>query len=58
MEKWIENGCQLGWLIDPIEKKSYVYKPKSNVEEVIEFDKKLIGGDLLPGFELDLKRLN
>jgi Uma2 family endonuclease len=57
MEKWINNGCQLGWLIDPSEKKSYIYKPKSNAEEIIGFDKKLNGGDLLPGFELDLKRL-
>jgi Uma2 family endonuclease len=57
MTKWIKNGCQLGWLIDPIEKKSYVYKPNTSVEEVIGFDKKLSGGNLLPGFELDLKRL-
>ncbi len=27
MTKWIENGCQLGWLIDPIERKSYIFKP-------------------------------
>jgi Uma2 family endonuclease len=57
MTKWIDNGCQLGWLIDPIEKKSYIYRPNISVEEVIGFDKKLQGGNLLPGFELDLKRL-
>jgi Uma2 family endonuclease len=58
MAKWISNGCQVGWLIDPIEKKSYIYKPKENVVEVIGFDKKLNGADLLPDFELDLKRLS
>jgi len=58
MEKWIANGCELGWLIDPIEKKSYVFKPDNRVQEVDGFDKKLDGGNLLPGFTLDLKRLN
>jgi len=57
MTKWIENGCQLGWLIDPIEKKVYIYRPNLNVDEIIGFDKKLSGGDLLPRFEFDLKRL-
>ena len=58
MTKWIENGCQLGWLIDPIEKKSYIFKASEKTQEVNGFDKKLDGGDLLPGFILDLKRLN
>src|SRR6478736_2005728 len=50
MEKWIANGCELGWLIDPIERKAYIYKPNANIE-MAGFDKKLNGGDLLPGFE-------
>src|SRR5258708_3648918 len=57
MEKWIGNGCELGWLIDPIEKKSYIYRPMQEVQEVVGFDKKLSGENLLPGFELDLKKL-
>src|SRR5258708_3737499 len=57
MEKWISNGCGLGWLIDPIEKKSYIYRPIQVAQEVAGFDKKLSGENLLPGFELDLKRL-
>lgn len=56
MEKWIANGCRLAWLVDPIKKKAYVYKPNNPVLEVIDFEKKLSGEDLLPGFELDLKR--
>src|SRR5437868_15508769 len=32
MREYIENGVQLGWLIDPFEKKVYVYRPKSAVE--------------------------
>ena len=27
MERWIENGAALGWLIDPYKKKVYVYEP-------------------------------
>lgn len=57
MEKWVRNGCQLAWLLDPIEKKSYIYKPSLPPMEVAGFDKKLSGEKLLPGFELDLKRL-
>jgi Uma2 family endonuclease len=57
MQKWIANGCTFAWLIDPVEKKSYIYKPNDPVREVIGFDKKLSGENLLPGFELDLKRL-
>ncbi len=58
MEKWVANGCELAWLIDPLEKQAYVYRPKSEVQEIIGFDNKLRGEDLLPGFELDLKRLS
>ncbi len=57
MIKWIANGCQLAWLIDPTEKKSYIYKANQSVTEIIGFDKKLSGENLLPGFELDLKKL-
>lgn len=57
MEKWIENGCELAWLIDPIQQKTYIYKSNSTTQEIIGFDKKLSGETLLPGFELDLIRL-
>jgi Uma2 family endonuclease len=29
MERWIENGAQLAWLIDPYRKKAFVYRPGS-----------------------------
>lgn len=56
MEVWITNGCQLAWLIDPIENKAYIYKPNFPLKELSDFGTKLSGEDLLPGFELDLKR--
>ena len=57
MEKWVENGCKLAWLIDPIQQKSYVYKSHTAVEEITGFDKTLQAEPLLPGFELNLNRL-
>lgn len=56
MEKWTANGCSLAWLIDPQEKKAYIYKPNTQATEV-GFDTKLTGENILPGFVLDLKRL-
>src|SRR5262245_26136093 len=32
MQEYIENGAQLGWLIDPIEKKVHVYRPNAAVK--------------------------
>jgi Uma2 family endonuclease len=34
MERWIENGATLGWLIDPYKKKVYVYEPGSQAATV------------------------
>jgi Uma2 family endonuclease len=57
MLEWIKNGCQLAWLIDPAAKRAYVYNQNGLVREYDDFDQKLDGGDLLPGFQLDLSRL-
>ncbi len=58
MLKWMANGCELAWLIDPIECKAYVYSSSNHIPIEFGFDKKLTGGTLLPGFELDLSKLN
>ena len=57
MVAWMNNGCQLGWLIDPKNEKTYVYTPDHAPEEINGFHHKLSGGTLLPGFELDLLKL-
>ena len=56
MREYVANGALLGWLIDPIEKKVYVYRPSA---EVICLDNpKTISGDpVLPRLVLDLQRL-
>lgn len=57
MNEWMENGCRLAWLINPIEETAYIYKP--GMEPLMQkgFKKKLSGENVLPGFELDLKEL-
>src|ERR1035437_552548 len=54
MEEWIENGCRLGWLIDPATRTTYIYKPKMEATQ-IPFNETLSGEDVLVGFELDRK---
>ena len=54
---WMENGVQVAWLIDPIREKAWVYRQGGNVEEYANFNVTLTVGDLMPGFELDLKDL-
>jgi Uma2 family endonuclease len=53
MEEYIENGTLLGWLIDRVQRKVYVYRSNVAMEE-LENPSTLSGGDILPGFILDL----
>ena len=55
MERWIENGATLGWLIDPYEKKVYVYE--AGAETVAVTGKALTGRGPIEGFTLDLDEL-
>ncbi len=57
MESWIKNGCQLAWLIDPKEEKSYIYRPGQKTNLITGFDQSLLGEDVLPGFSFDLSCL-
>lgn len=56
MEEYIANGAQLGWLIDPLEKKVHVYRPHAIVE-IINDPKEVTGEPLLKGFALDVQAL-
>ena len=49
-----QNGVQLGWLIDPDEQKTYIYRPNQSLETIEGFDQKLSGEEVLKGFEFDL----
>jgi Uma2 family endonuclease len=56
MFEYLENGTSLGWLIDPLKRQVYVYRPG---EEVVILDnpETLSADPLLPGFTLDLTEL-
>jgi Uma2 family endonuclease len=56
MREYLDNGAQLGWLIDPIEKKVYVYRPQAPVE-CLDDPPTLSGDPVLPGFVTDLRRV-
>ena len=56
MIEWIENGVQLGWLIYPQDRKVYIYTENGQMLTQ-DFDQKLMGGNVLPGFELDLQEI-
>jgi Uma2 family endonuclease len=56
MEEYIANGAQLGWLIDPIEQRVYVYRPEVPPER-LDHPEHLSGDPVLPGFVLDTENL-
>ena len=53
MAEYLENGVRLGWLIDPQNKRIYVYRPGQPVE-ILEEPDTISGDPVLPGFALDL----
>ena len=55
MEEYLQNGCRLGFLIDPVEKQAFIYHTEKAVEIFKDFERDtLSGGDVLPGFLLPL----
>ncbi len=56
MEEYITNGTLLGWLIDRVQCKVYIYRPNTVVEE-LDNPANLSGEDTLPGFVLDLSEI-
>ena len=54
MAEYIENGVRLGWLIDPRQRRVYVYRPGQPVE-VWENPETVSGEAVLPGFTLNLR---
>lgn len=50
----MNNGCQLGWLIDPKTQQVEIYRPHQPIE-ILESPETLSGEDLLPGLVLTLQ---
>ena len=56
MREYVENGASLGWLIDPSERKIYVYRPEREAE-ILDNPETVEGAPLLEGFTLNLKKI-
>lgn len=56
MREYVENDARLGWLIDPSERRVYVYRPGVEVEQ-LDGASSLSGEPELPRFKLDLRRI-
>ena len=56
MVEYMENGVRLGWLIDPQNKRVYVYRQGQPLKTLEEPD--TVSGDpVLPGFVLDMQTI-
>ena len=53
MLEYLDNGLALGWLIDPEERRVYLYRPPAQVE-TLENPSEILGEPDLPGFVFDL----
>jgi len=56
MQEYLATGAQLGWLIDPLEKRVHIYRSKQTVE-IRNGPASLDGEVVLPGFVLDVREL-
>ncbi|MEH2402149.1 Uma2 family endonuclease [Nostoc sp.] len=56
MQEYIENGAQLGWLIDRKNKRVEIYRPGKDVE-ILDNPISLSGENVLPEFVLDLQQI-
>lgn len=56
MREYVDNGCRLGWLINPGDRTVEIYRLGQSVV-VLQSPTSLSGEDVLPGFVLDLQRI-
>lgn len=56
MEEYIDNGAQLGWLIDPLERQVHIYRP-GGPPVVLNNPEEVSGEPLLNGLVLDVRAL-
>ena len=56
MSEYIDNGATLGWLVDPIDKRVYVFRPGEPLQ-CLEHPSRLEGDPTLPGFVLELDEI-
>ena len=47
--EWMDGGARLGWLLDPIDRRVYIFRPGRELE-ILDNPAMLYGEDVLPGF--------
>ena len=57
MQEFLDNGMELGFLLDVEAETAYIYRPGQPAETVRGYDQELSGEPVLPGFRLDLRPL-
>ena len=57
MREYMENGAQLGWLIDPLERTVRVYRAGFDEPELLADPEALDGEEILPGFTFAVREL-
>jgi Uma2 family endonuclease len=56
MAEYTASGARLGWLIDPIERRVYVFEPDAAVR-CLDEPERVSGDPVLPGFVLELMEI-
>jgi Uma2 family endonuclease len=56
MDEYMRNGARLGWLLDPIDQRAWIYCP-DKPPELLHNPGELSGGDVLPGFRFDFREM-
>ena len=56
MAEYIENGVELGWMIDPFKKQVHIYRP-GQAAEILENPTTISGDPALPGFVFNIAQI-
>ena len=56
MAEWMEAGSRLGWMLDAVDRRVYIFRPGRETE-ILEDPAALDGEDVLPGFVFEVGRL-
>ena len=56
MAEYIQNGARLGWLLDPVEKRVHIYRPRQG-PECLENPEYVTGEDVLSGFKFNFHEI-
>lgn len=56
MQEYLDNGVQLGWLIDPLQRRVTIYRPQASAQ-TLDAPETVSADPVLAGFVLDLKEI-